>query len=80
MGIYKTMAAAGEYTCAGYPASLGYEDIDAADFASWGVDCKYLIFSSTFAEADLLTLSSSEIVRWHLKSMHAYLSQNVCFG
>lgn len=35
MGIYST---AGEYTCAGYPASLGYEDVDAADFASWGVD------------------------------------------
>lgn len=35
LGIYNT---AGSKTCAGYPASLGYEDIDAADFAAWGVD------------------------------------------
>lgn len=35
LGIYST---AGNATCAGYPASLGYEDIDAADFAAWGVD------------------------------------------
>ncbi|KAM0457248.1 hypothetical protein ACHAO4_003045 [Trichoderma viride] len=34
-GIYST---AGTTTCAGYPASLGFEDVDAADFASWGVD------------------------------------------
>lgn len=25
-------------TCAGYPASKGYESIDADTFASWGVD------------------------------------------
>lgn len=30
---------AGETTCAGYPASLGYEEIDAQSFAEWGVDC-----------------------------------------
>lgn len=35
LGIYST---AGTKTCAGYPASLGYEDIDAADFATWGID------------------------------------------
>ncbi|KAL7946094.1 glycoside hydrolase family 27 protein [Trichoderma barbatum] len=34
-GIYST---AGTTTCAGYPASLGFEDVDAADFAKWGVD------------------------------------------
>lgn len=36
-GIYST---AGTKTCAGYPASLGYEEIDAETFAEWGVDCK----------------------------------------
>lgn len=36
MGIYSS---AGTETCAGYPASLGYEDIDAATFAAWGIDC-----------------------------------------
>lgn len=35
IGIYGT---AGDQTCAGYPASLGHEHIDAADFASWGID------------------------------------------
>lgn len=34
-GIYSS---AGLTTCGGYPASLGYEDIDAETFASWGID------------------------------------------
>ncbi|KAJ6131781.1 Aldolase-type TIM barrel [Penicillium samsonianum] len=34
-GIYSS---AGEVTCAGYPASLGYETVDAQSFAEWGVD------------------------------------------
>lgn len=37
IGIYSD---AGESTCGGYEGSLGYEDIDAATFASWGIDCK----------------------------------------
>lgn len=35
IGIYSS---AGTKTCAGYPASIGYESIDAATFAAWGVD------------------------------------------
>ncbi|KAL2784394.1 glycoside hydrolase [Aspergillus keveii] len=35
LGIYSS---AGTETCAEYPASLYYEDIDAASFAAWGVD------------------------------------------
>ncbi|KAE8356687.1 putative alpha-galactosidase B [Aspergillus coremiiformis] len=35
LGIYSS---AGTVTCAGYPASLGYEKIDAESFAEWGVD------------------------------------------
>ncbi|KAL4981019.1 putative alpha-galactosidase B [Aspergillus desertorum] len=35
VGIYSS---AGETTCAGYPASLGYEDVDAEAFAEWGID------------------------------------------
>ena len=34
-GIYSS---AGTMTCGRYPASLGYEQIDAETFASWGVD------------------------------------------
>ncbi|KIK67154.1 glycoside hydrolase family 27 protein [Collybiopsis luxurians FD-317 M1] len=35
LGIYSD---AGTATCAGYPGSLGNEALDAATFASWGVD------------------------------------------
>ncbi|KAJ6045934.1 Aldolase-type TIM barrel [Penicillium canescens] len=35
IGIYSS---AGETTCAGYPASLGYETVDAQSFAEWGID------------------------------------------
>lgn len=34
-GIYSD---AGNFTCAGRPGSLDYEDIDAATYAQWGVD------------------------------------------
>jgi Alpha galactosidase A len=34
-GIYSS---AGIYTCAGFPASLGHEAVDAQTFANWGVD------------------------------------------
>jgi hypothetical protein len=37
IGIYSS---AGTKTCAGYPASLDYEVIDAQTWADWGVDCK----------------------------------------
>jgi len=35
LGLYSD---AGTKTCAGYPASLGTEDVDAQTFADWGVD------------------------------------------
>jgi alpha-galactosidase len=35
LGLY---ADAGTATCAGYPGSLGHEQIDAQTFAGWGVD------------------------------------------
>lgn len=35
VGIYSS---AGYTTCGGYPASLGYESIDAETFAGWGID------------------------------------------
>ena len=42
-GIYSS---AGTKTCGGYPGSLGYEDIDAMDYASWGVD--YLKYDNCY--------------------------------
>ncbi|KAK5175821.1 uncharacterized protein LTR77_000961 [Saxophila tyrrhenica] len=35
---YGVYSSAGLETCGGYPASLGYEGVDAATFAEWGVD------------------------------------------
>jgi len=35
LGIYSS---AGDLTCAGYPASLGREQVDAQTWADWGVD------------------------------------------
>ena len=42
-GMYSC---AGVMTCAGYPGSYEYEYVDAADFASWGVD--YLKYDYCF--------------------------------
>ncbi len=35
IGIYED---AGTQTCAGFPGSLGHEQTDATDFATWGID------------------------------------------
>lgn len=42
-GIYSS---AGSKTCAGFPGGLDYEDIDAMDYASWGVD--YLKYDNCY--------------------------------
>ncbi|PIL32160.1 hypothetical protein GSI_06866 [Ganoderma sinense ZZ0214-1] len=44
-GIYSS---AGTYTCGGKFGSLGYEDIDAQTYASWGVD--YLKYDNCYNE------------------------------
>ena len=36
LGIYGD---SGTATCAGYPGSLGFEDLDAQTWDEWGVDC-----------------------------------------
>jgi alpha-galactosidase len=45
LGIYSS---AGTHTCAGYPASLDHEDVDARTWADWGVD--YLKYDNCFNE------------------------------
>ena len=45
-GIYSC---AGTHTCAGKPASYGYEEIDACTFAEWGVD--FLKYDFCYAPA-----------------------------
>jgi alpha-galactosidase len=46
-GLYSS---AGTKTCAGYPASIGYEYLDAATFAEWGVD--YLKYDNCHIPAE----------------------------
>lgn len=48
IGIYSS---AGTQTCAGYPASIGYESIDAASWAAWGID--YLKYDNCNVPSDL---------------------------
>ena len=47
IGIYSS---AGTKTCAGYPASLGNEDLDAATFAGWEMD--YLKYDNCYAPSN----------------------------
>ncbi|KAF9886485.1 hypothetical protein FE257_011392 [Aspergillus nanangensis] len=47
VGIYSS---AGLTTCAGYPASLGYEQVDAETFAEWGID--YLKYDNCGVPSD----------------------------
>ncbi|PSR84183.1 glycoside hydrolase family 27 protein [Coniella lustricola] len=47
IGIYSS---AGTKTCAGYPASIGYENIDAETWAAWGID--YLKYDNCYVPAD----------------------------
>ena len=47
LGIYED---AGTNTCAGYPGSLGHEDLDAQTFADWGVD--YLKYDNCYNQSD----------------------------
>ena len=47
LGIYTDR---GELTCAGRPASRGYENVDALTFARWGID--YLKQDSCNATAE----------------------------
>jgi alpha-galactosidase len=49
-GIYGD---AGNATCGGYPGSLGYEDIDSATFASWGIDYLKLDGCNVYDQGDL---------------------------
>ena len=43
---YGVYSSAGNFTCQGRAGSLYFEDIDAADFASWGVD--YLKYDNCY--------------------------------
>lgn len=44
-GLYSS---AGTKTCQGLPGSLGFETVDAQDYASWGVD--YLKYDNCYNE------------------------------
>lgn len=48
-GIYQDY---GTKTCGGYPGIIGYEELDANLFASWGVD--YVKLDGCYAEPDTM--------------------------
>ncbi len=52
-GIYSC---AGTHTCEGFPASYGYEDVDARTFAEWGVDFLKYDYCYAIAGADPVQL------------------------
>jgi len=47
LGIYGS---AGTETCAGYPAEIGHEYLDAATFAGWGID--YLKYDNCYVPSN----------------------------
>ncbi|XP_066249384.1 alpha-N-acetylgalactosaminidase-like isoform X1 [Euwallacea similis] len=49
LGIYGDY---GNYTCGGYPGSLGYLEVDAQTFAEWGVD--YLKLDGCYVETETI--------------------------
>lgn len=52
LGIYSDAA---EYTCGGVCGSIGYEDVDAKDFADWGVDLlKYDYCGAPFGQQEAI--------------------------
>lgn len=65
-GIYSSP---GEMTCGGYPGSLGYEELDAKTYASWGVDylkydwCFYKTVAANLAAERQGKLLPNEAVR-----------------
>lgn len=65
IGIYSD---AGSLTCGGFEGSLGYEDIDAATFAKWGIDCRcsFLLKQSGFADC-FMKISSTTIAMYQCR-------------
>lgn len=63
-GIYSD---AGNSTCGGYPGSLGYEDIDSATFASWGIDYLKLDACYVYDQGDLTSEETYTKIyaNWH---------------
>ncbi|PPQ76390.1 hypothetical protein CVT26_015379 [Gymnopilus dilepis] len=49
-GLTDSFSDAGTETCAGYPASLGFEATDAETFAEWGID--YLKYDNCYVPAN----------------------------
>jgi alpha-galactosidase len=68
---YGMYSSAGTMTCGRYPGSLGYEAIDAATFAEWGVDyLKVSQYRSLMGRVgwDKLLLTSHKSVPVHVST------------
>lgn len=64
---------AGTATCAGFPGSLGYENIDAATFNEWGIDCEHrvLLISSAIHTLRLDQQISNTVINWLVSQLDA---------
>lgn len=62
-------------TCAGRPGSLDYEEVDANDFAEWGVD--YLKYDNCFNE-NRHALDRYPVMRDALKNSGRDIFYSIC--
>ena len=76
-GIYSD---AGTSTCGGYPGSLGYEDIDSATFASWGIDYLKLDGCYVDAQAGLTTEQTYQKIYSYWHSVLSNMEQPLIFS
>ncbi|PQE05142.1 Alpha galactosidase (Precursor) protein [Rutstroemia sp. NJR-2017a BVV2] len=78
LGIYSD---AGMTICAGYPASIGYESIDAETFGEWGVDCmKSGIFFRCQGELFRLSLryfNPAKLREWHVYQYNKFVPRGL---
>uniref|UniRef100_A0A914VZT5 Alpha-galactosidase n=1 Tax=Plectus sambesii TaxID=2011161 RepID=A0A914VZT5_9BILA len=66
LGLYEDY---GTKTCAGYPGSYGYMEMDANTFAEWGVD--YFKFDGCYMDAEKIPQGYKEMSAWINKTGHS---------
>ena len=76
-GIYSD---AGNATCGGYPGSLGYEEIDAATFASWGIDYLKLDGCNVYDQGKLNDEQTYKKIYGHWHSVLSNMAQPLIFS
>lgn len=76
-GIYSD---AGNLTCGGYPGSLNYEEIDAATFASWGIDYLKLDGCYVYDQGDVTDQETYKKIYSHWHSVLSKMAEPLIFS